>query len=136
MASKGFAISIAFGHGDKDVVSNPATGHSQTLAVTTKKWKMEKDKILTLHPKGKKGVNISIAKYEQIKNFILETLTFEQEITFENLTELAIVRLAGNFDGSVLWYITTVKLDLEARKIIERVPKTSPHKLKIIKNEK
>ena len=96
---------------------------------------MKKDKILTLHPKGKKGVNISIAKYEKIKNFILETLTLEQEITFENLTELAIIRLADNFDGSVLWYITTVKLDLEARKIIERVSKTSPHKLKIVKNE-
>jgi len=42
-------------------------------------------------------------------------------------------KLSKNFEGEVGWYIVTVKLDLEARSIIERVPKTSPHKLRLKK---
>ncbi|GAB4450660.1 MAG: hypothetical protein Fur0028_06180 [Bacteroidales bacterium] len=92
---------------------------------------MKEERILTLHPKGKKGVNISLAKYDQIKNFILVTLSTEKEITFEALTDLAVSKLTDKFDGKVIWYLVTVKLDLEARKIIERIPKTSPHKLRL-----
>ena len=33
---------------------------------------MKEERILTLHPQGKKGVNISIRKYELIKSFILD----------------------------------------------------------------
>lgn len=89
------------------------------------------DKIMTLHPQGKKGVNISYAKYEQIKKFILDTIQTEKEITFEALTDLAVSKLTDKFDGKVIWYVVTVKLDLEARKLIERIPKTSPHKLRL-----
>ncbi len=32
------------------------------------------EKILTLHPQGKRGVNISRAKYETMKKTILEVL--------------------------------------------------------------
>lgn len=91
----------------------------------------KEDKIMTLHPQGKKGVNISLAKYEQIKKFILDTLKTEKEITFEALTDLAVSKLTDKFNGKVVWYVVTVKLDLEARKIIERIPKTSPHKLRL-----
>lgn len=96
---------------------------------------MEKkeNKIMTLHPQGKKGVNISLAKYEQIKKFILDTILTKEEITFEALTDLAVSQLSEKFDGKVVWYMVTVKLDLEARKLIERVPKTSPHKLRLTK---
>ncbi|MDW7662766.1 MAG: hypothetical protein SCL54_15265 [Bacillota bacterium] len=34
---------------------------------------MKDERILTLHPEGKKGVNISIMKYEMIKNFIINS---------------------------------------------------------------
>jgi len=47
---------------------------------------------MTLHPHGKKGVNISLAKYEQIKKFILDTMGAKKEITFEDLTDLAVCR--------------------------------------------
>lgn len=97
---------------------------------------MEKDKFQTLHPGGKKGVNLSLDKYIQIKKFIIDTLSANSEITFEDLAEHAVLILKDKFDGSVLWYITTVKLDLEARGIIERVPKTSPHKLKLASDER
>lgn len=92
---------------------------------------MKEDKIMTLHPQGKKGVNISLAKYDQIKKFILDTIRTKEEITFEALTDLAISKLTDKFDGKVIWYVVTVKLDLEARKLIERIPKTSPHKLRL-----
>ena len=50
---------------------------------------------------------------------------------FKSWTDIAVKELSDSFDGKVIWYMVTVKLDLEAREIIERVPKTSPHKIKI-----
>lgn len=90
------------------------------------------DKILTLHPQGKKGVNISREKYDHIRDFILKTIKKEGEITYQALNKLAIKKLTDTFDGSVPWYLVTVKLDLEARNIIERIPKTSPHELRLV----
>ncbi|MFZ6008975.1 MAG: DUF6958 family protein [Bacteroidota bacterium] len=94
---------------------------------------MKEQKILTQHPAGKRGVNISLAKYDQVKDFILETIRKKKEITFESLSDLAVEKLTPAFEGKVLWYVVTVKLDLEARKLIERIPKTSPHKLRLSK---
>ena len=39
--------------------------------------------------------------------------------------------LSKTFNGKVGWYVVTLKLDLEARGIIERIPKTSPHKVRM-----
>jgi hypothetical protein len=39
----------------------------------------------------------------------------------------------GNFEGSVMWYVTTVKLDLEARGNIKRVPNSRPQLVKLVK---
>lgn len=94
---------------------------------------MKESKIVTLHPSGKQGVNILERRYEVIKNFILTALKKQPEISFDELTESAVKELSDSFDGKVVWYIVTVKLDLEARKFIERVPKTSPHRLRLIK---
>ena len=94
---------------------------------------MSEEKILTLHPHGKKGVNILKRRYDIISNFITNTVEQFGEISFEDLTDLAVEKLASKFDGKVVWYMVTVKLDLETRKIIERVPKTSPHKLRFPK---
>ncbi|MCC7429696.1 hypothetical protein IT568_02515 [bacterium] len=58
----------------------------------------------------------------------------KKEITFKDLTEFAVRQLTDKFDGKVIWYVVTVKLDLEARKLIERMPKTSPHKLRLTKS--
>lgn len=94
---------------------------------------MNETKIMTLHPSGKQGVNILKRRYDVIKEFILKTLKSKKEISFEELTDRAVKSLARTFDGNVVWYMVTVKLDLEARKLIERIPKTSPHKLRLIK---
>jgi len=89
------------------------------------------EKIMTLHPQGKTGVNILKRRYDFIKDFIVKTVEQHGEITYEQLNDLAVEELTESFDGKVGWYVVTVKLDLEARKILERVPKTSPHKVRL-----
>lgn len=94
---------------------------------------MKEEKITTLHPQGKRGVNILKRRYDTIKDFILKTIGDHTDIGFEDLTDLAVEELSDSFDGKVVWYMVTVKLDLEARGLIERIPNTSPHRLRIKK---
>lgn len=91
------------------------------------------NRIQTLHPQGKKGVNIEKIKYDLIKNAILEQLEIHHTITYSDLNDILVDNLKDTFDGSIPWYVVTVKLDLEARGIIERVPKTSPHGVRLVK---
>lgn len=94
---------------------------------------MPEEKIMTLHPQGKQGVNISKTKYDQVKEVLLKVIESEQPISFTYMAELSKeILIDEGFDGKPLWYITTVKLDLEARKMIERIPKTSPHELRLV----
>jgi hypothetical protein len=37
----------------------------------------------------------------------------------------------GTSEGSISWYVTTVKLDLEARGLIARVPGSHPQRLRM-----
>ena len=92
---------------------------------------MSEKKILTLHPEGKRGVNISQKKYDIIRQFILQTLRKKREISFKELTDLALKQLQESFDGKVVWYLVTIKLDLEARNIIERIPKATPQRIRM-----
>jgi len=77
------------------------------------------EKIMTLHPQGKKGVNISRDKYYKIKFSIIESLK-GKDLTHSDLVRSLKGHLKSDFDGSVGWYAETVKLDLEARGKIER----------------
>lgn len=88
------------------------------------------ERIMTLHPQGKKGVHILKRRYDLIKDFIILKIEEHKEISYQEIADLAIEELAKTFDGKVVWYIVSVKLDLEARGIIERIPNTSPHKLR------
>jgi DNA-binding Lrp family transcriptional regulator len=90
-------------------------------------------RVLTKHPDpGKQGVRISKAKYDLIRRMILDLLRANGEITFTQLANAVNERLAGKFDGSISWYVITVKLDLEARNVIERVPKSKPQRLRMV----
>jgi hypothetical protein len=80
---------------------------------------MAEEKILTKHPQGKSGRNISKESYDQLKRAILSALQ-KKELTHDELFEQLNKNLKGKFSGNVNWYGETVKLDLEARKIIER----------------
>ena len=90
-----------------------------------------KDMIRTLHPEKKQGVNINKEKYEIIRKAILSTLRTEKEMTFMKLSRAVEKEVNGNFDGSVMWYVTTVKLDMEARGEVKRVPKSRPQLVKL-----
>jgi hypothetical protein len=79
------------------------------------------EKILTLHPEDKKGVHIDRAKYEAMKKTLLQVLG-RRPLTHDELTNAVIKALRGKFEGSIPWYMEATKLDLEARKAIERVP--------------
>jgi hypothetical protein len=85
-----------------------------------------KNTIRTLHPHKKQGVNISKEKYDVIRNAILCVLQTQKEITFMKLSRAVEKEVNGSFDGSVMWYVTTVKLDMEARGEIKRVPNSRP----------
>ncbi|MEO6136157.1 MAG: hypothetical protein ABIP35_13455 [Ginsengibacter sp.] len=91
---------------------------------------MKAELIQTLHPDpAKTNKRISLDKYTFIKENLLNILS-EMEPTHTELMEELYVRVKDNFEGSVQWYGETVKLDLEARKIIERT-KDKPEKYKL-----
>lgn len=91
-----------------------------------------KDMIRTLHPEKKQGVNISREKYDLIRNAILCVLQQKKEMTFMNLSRAVEKEVKGNFDGSVMWYVTTVKLDMEARGEVKRVANSRPQLVRLI----
>jgi hypothetical protein len=80
---------------------------------------MADEKIITKHPLGKTGRNISRQKYDTLKRAILSALK-DSELTHTELFNQLNNSLKNRFSGNVSWYGETVKLDLEARKIIER----------------
>jgi hypothetical protein len=90
-----------------------------------------KDMIRTLHPEKKQGVNISREKYDIIRKAIFSVLKANKEITFTKLSNAVEKQLDNKFEGSVTWYVTTVKLDLEARGEVKRVPKSRPQLVKL-----
>jgi hypothetical protein len=80
---------------------------------------------------GKKGMNIDRAKYELIHDAIIAVLKGRGDVLFADLPGAVSNKLHGKFDGSIAWYTTSVKLDMERRKIIERVPDSRPQRLRI-----
>ncbi len=91
---------------------------------------MPNQKIQTLHPiEGKINKSISIQKYEYVKRHLLEIIS-QQELSHTELMEALYQNIKQDFEGGVQWYGEVVKLDLEARKIIERT-KSKPEKYKL-----
>jgi hypothetical protein len=90
---------------------------------------MAEEKILTKHPLGKSGKNISRQKYETLKKAILSALKNTQLTHIQLFNELN-NRLRSRFSGNISWYGETVKLDLEARKMIERTS-SKPQKYRL-----
>ncbi|MBK9926076.1 MAG: hypothetical protein IPP66_12390 [Anaerolineales bacterium] len=94
---------------------------------------MTKDMIRTLHPEKKQGVNISKDKYEIIRKTIFTVLKQNKEMPFMKLSRAVEKEVRGTFDGSVMWYVTTVKLDMEARGEVRRVPNSRPQLVRLVK---
>lgn len=91
---------------------------------------MKEEMFQTLHPQpGKTNKRISLQKYNDIRQSLLVVLE-GKELTHTELMEALYERVKDHFDGGVQWYGETVKLDLEARKVIERT-KTKPEKYRL-----
>jgi hypothetical protein len=99
------------------------------LPILKKEKQMADEKILTKHPLGKSGKNISKQKYEALKEAIVSALK-NKELTHTELFNQLDNSLKSKFSGNISWYAETVKLDLEAGKIIERTSST-PQKYRL-----
>jgi hypothetical protein len=96
------------------------TPHGRRVVPEQKeKQKMTAEKILTKHPLGKSGRNISRHKYVTMEQAIVKSLR-NKELTHTELFNQLNKSLKGRFPDNISWYAETVKLDLEARKKIER----------------
>ena len=91
---------------------------------------MTTEKIRTLHPQGRAGAEISRVRYDLVRAAILHVLRERGEIDFRALHRAVGERLRP-FAGAVGWYTTQVKLDLEARGLIERIPGSMPQRLRL-----
>ena len=96
---------------------------------------MAEDKIQTQSSiEGSSGTRISKTKYNAYKKAILKVVPKSKEgITFNELPKAVKRVLPKDVDGSVNWYTVCVKLDLEARGMIERIPGAKPQRLRRIK---
>jgi hypothetical protein len=90
---------------------------------------MTAEKIQTKHPLGKSGKNIDREKYDTIKKAILAALR-KNDLTHTELFSRLNNSLKGKFSGNISWYGETVKLDLEAKKLIERTA-SKPQKYRL-----
>lgn len=92
---------------------------------------MEEGKILTLHPNGKNGARMDEKKYILIRDAILKSFDDKEEYEFKELSTKVEEFVGANFDGFVRWYVTNIKLDLEARDILEEVRAKNKYTIKM-----
>lgn len=93
---------------------------------------MKEETIQTLHPiPGKVNKSISLNKYSLIMENMLSILA-KKVLTHTELMENLNSKVKDKFDGNIPWYGETVKLDLEARGIIERT-NSKPEKYRLKK---
>ena len=93
------------------------------------------DKVLCQTPTpGKQPTRIARWKYDALRTAILASVPADnQGVKFSQLSELVEDQLsADDLEklGSVSWYTTTVKLDLEVKGEIERLPDSKPQRLR------
>ena len=95
---------------------------------------MTDDKFQLLHPEGKDAPRIDKAKYALVRAILLDIIPRNTAgIPFIGLADQvtkALTREQLAHLGSVGWYTTNVKLDLEARGEIERVPGSTPQRVR------
>lgn len=84
--------------------------------------------------KGKKSKRIDAEKYEVMSKALLKAIPRTRAgVRFMDLFDTigsVLPRSSLPGGGSLSWYLTTVKLDLEARGLIERVPHSVPQRLR------
>jgi hypothetical protein len=95
----------------------------------------EQDRVTCRTPTpNRKPIRIERWKFDAVRRAILEVLPAQPPgVAFVNelpgLVEQALTEEERASLGSVGWYTTTVKLELEVRGEISRVPRSSPQRL-------
>jgi hypothetical protein len=80
---------------------------------------MTQAQVVTKHPLGKRNKPVDKHDYETFKAAILTALR-RKELTHTELLSEMTRSMKGKFSGNVGWHVMVVKLDLEARRLIER----------------
>ena len=84
---------------------------------------------------GKKTTRIHKWKYDLLRGIILDILSDSADgVEFRSLPSLMEARISAEDKanlGSVSWYATTVKLDMEVKGDIVRVPGAKPQRLRL-----
>jgi len=90
------------------------------------------DRIHARHPDpDKQGTTIDAAKYHTVRDAIEAELA-GGAVALAELRAGVKRRIGDTFDGSVSWYVMAVKLDLEARGVIERVSGQTPQHVRLV----
>ena len=92
-------------------------------------------KVQLRHPHGKKPISMGKEKYNLLKPAVLKYLRTKGEATFSEISSAVgkdFKTQGQRFEGSLAWHLEWLKLDLEARRVIRRVPNTSPQKYMIV----
>lgn len=83
---------------------------------------------------GSGGTRIKKSTYELFRRLLLEAIPADDDgIAYRELPRLIEPRVPRELlktRGSCSWYVTSVKLDLEARGEIERLPGVRPQRLR------
>ena len=93
-------------------------------------------KVHLKHPQGEKPISMNRDKYDLLKPAVLKYLRAKGKATFTELSAAIAKDFRANrtqFKGSLPWHLEWVKLDLEARKMIKRVPNTTPQEYVIVR---
>jgi len=97
-------------------------------------YRNQMEKVICENPDpGKSSTRIDAWKYELISQAILKSVPNKGDgVLFKELTPKVKGLLSTEEQekiGSIMWYTVSVKLDLEAKGIIVRVPKAKPQRL-------
>lgn len=100
----------------------------------TRERSTAEERILTLHPEGKNGVNIEKAKYDAVRDALLNAIPADDDgVALKSLSATVRPHLSEELfpaSKSVTWYVMAVKQDLEARGLIEQVAGRRPQHLR------
>ncbi len=95
---------------------------------------MADEKFQLLHPEGKQAPRIDRAKYDLMRATLLQLIPQDAEgVPLAPLSDRVIEALTPEqiaSIGKIGWHTMAVKLDMEARGEIERVPGATPQRLR------
>jgi hypothetical protein len=73
----------------------------------------------TLHPEGKSGIKMECHCYNVMKEFVLDLLRAEGEVSFSVFLQSVHSHFVNELGVNTGWFLYHVKLDMEARKLIK-----------------